>query len=267
MKNILLLVHDDPGQEARFQAALDLARALEGHLLCLDVTQMPVIPGEFYAASAEAALLADERERESANRKRLEARLAREDVPWTWTDVTASIAFALTDAARMADIVVVNRQLDSSSVPDMRTIASQVVIGSDTAVVAVPEDGLGFDAGGLALVAWDGSGEAMKALQAGTALLRLASNVIILEIRDGSVEIPAEEAAAYLSRHDIHPRIVRRPKDILPVADTILAEAKGRAAAYVLMGGFGHSRIAETLFGGVSRTMLSESPIPTVMAH
>ena len=41
MKNILLLVHDDPGQEARVQAALDLTRALDGHLTCLDVAAMP----------------------------------------------------------------------------------------------------------------------------------------------------------------------------------------------------------------------------------
>ena len=29
MKNILLLIHDDPGQEARLQAALDITRAVE----------------------------------------------------------------------------------------------------------------------------------------------------------------------------------------------------------------------------------------------
>ena len=42
MKNILLLVHDDAGQEARFQAALDIGRAVEGHLSCLDVTVIPM---------------------------------------------------------------------------------------------------------------------------------------------------------------------------------------------------------------------------------
>ena len=36
MKNILLLVHDDHGQEARLQAALDITRAVEGHLTCVD---------------------------------------------------------------------------------------------------------------------------------------------------------------------------------------------------------------------------------------
>jgi hypothetical protein len=42
MKNILLLVHDDVGQEARLQVALDVTRALTGHLESLDVAQTSV---------------------------------------------------------------------------------------------------------------------------------------------------------------------------------------------------------------------------------
>src|SRR5687768_1972067 len=77
MKNILLLVHDDAGQEARFQAALDITRAVGGHLTCLDVAIPPVVSGELYVFSAEAVLLADERERQAANRQRLQDRLSR----------------------------------------------------------------------------------------------------------------------------------------------------------------------------------------------
>jgi len=65
MKNILLLVHDDAGQEARFQAALDIGRAVEGHLSCLDVTVIPALVGADYVGDAGfGTLLDDERERE-----------------------------------------------------------------------------------------------------------------------------------------------------------------------------------------------------------
>ena len=267
MKNILLLVHDDAGQEARLQAALDIARALRGHLTCLDVAVMPVVGTELGYVAPEAYLLKDELEREAANRARLQARLEREDVPWSWADVTGALAVALEDAAKMADLIVLNRQLDSHSVPDMRSVASQVIVGSGKTVVAVPEDVKGFRAAGRALVAWDGSSEAIKALEAAVPLLRLASSVTLLEIDDGSVEAPAEQAAAYLSRHDIRPEIVRRHKSALPVADMLVAEAKSAGTDYIVMGGFGHSRLFEALFGGVSREMLADSPIPVVMAH
>lgn len=267
MKNVLLLIHDDAGQEARLQAALDLTRALRGHLTCLDVVVMPIIPGDVYGATFQAELLSDAREREAANRARIEPRLAAEDVSYDWIDVTGELGRALQDSARMADLVVVNRQLDSISADDMRQVATQVVLGSGRAVVAVPEDARGFDAAGTALVAWDGSEQAMNALQSAIPLLRLASKVSLLEVDDGSVEIPAEEAATYLSRHDIHPVIVRRPSISAPAAEVIHAEAEAEGAGYVVMGGFGHSRIAEALFGGASRDMLRESSVPAFIRH
>ena len=39
MKNILLLIHDDQGQESRLQVALDVTRALGGHIIPQDLSQ------------------------------------------------------------------------------------------------------------------------------------------------------------------------------------------------------------------------------------
>ena len=110
----------------------------------------------------------------------------------------------------MSDLVVVSRQLEESPVPDMRAVASQVVTGSDRTVVAVPENARGFDAAGVAMIAWDGSEEAMKAVQAAMPLLQLARAVTIVEVGGGAIETPAEEAAAYLSRHDVKAVVIRR---------------------------------------------------------
>lgn len=267
MKNILLLVHDDAGQEARFQAALDLARALDGHLTCLDVAIMPIVAPDIYAVSAEAAFLEGEKEREAENRRRLEARLAREDVPWNWIDEYGEPASVLKEHAGLADVIVVSRQLDSDQLPDMRRIASEVVIGTDKAVVAVPADSAGFDVAGHAMVAWDGSEEAAKALQAAVPLLRLARSVTVVEVENGGVGTPAQEAAVYLSRHDISVAMLTRSAKSRPTAEALLAEAGAEGAAYMVMGAFGRSRLAEAIFGGVSREMLTTSPIPVVMAH
>lgn len=267
MKNVLLLVHDDPGQDSRLQAALDLTRALDGHLTCLAVTVMPFVSGEFYDAATAQIAVAEEIERQAANRKAFEARLANEGVPWSWTDVTGGLASALNDAAKMADVIVVSRKLDSEATADFRGIAGEVVVGSGRAVVAVAEQARGFDATGVALIAWDGSEEAMNALRSAVPLLKLARSVTLLEVDDGSIETPAEEAAAYLSRHGIRPNVFRTPKNDLPVANTILGEAESFGADYIVMGGFGHARLVEAMFGGVSRDVLSESAIPTVMAH
>eukprot|EP01037_Dinobryon_pediforme_P037902 gene37902-45620_t len=97
MKTVLLLVHDDTGQESRLQAALDLTRALDGHLSCLDVAVPATVDGDYYGIAA-VALLEDERTREAENKTALVARLEREDVRWDWTDATGTLADAVIDA-------------------------------------------------------------------------------------------------------------------------------------------------------------------------
>ena len=44
-------------------------------------------------------------------------------------------------------------------------------------------------------------------------------------------------------------------------------EAKLAGAAYLVMGGYGHSRIGELVFGGVTRSLLKEGPLPLVIAR
>ena len=267
MKNILLLIHDDDGQESRFQAALDATRALGGHLKCLDVTPTSAIPGDAYGSDASVLMLQAEMEQESANKARMQARLAVEDVSWEWQDVTGLMEQCIADAAGLADLIVVNRQLDDYPIPDMRHIAAELIVKSGKPVLAVPADSKGLSVAGSALVAWDGSHEAAAALTAAIPLLALASSVTIIEVDDGSIKAPAEEAASYLSRHGIHPLVVKAPAGTEVASTIILAKANTEKFDYLVMGGFGHCNFVETLFGGVTRRMLTKSSIPVLLAH
>lgn len=267
MKNVLVLMHDDAGQEARFQAALDLTRALDGHLTCIDVAIAPAFVGDYAMTGGEALLMADEQAREQGNRTHMEARLEAEDVPYDWIDETGFLSPTMRSHVGLADVVVLNRKLESIDYPDMRELVGEMVINSGKPILAVPESTRRFDAFGNALVAWDGSREAVAALQAAAPLLAKASTVTILEVRDGSIKAPAEDAAAYLSRHGIKP-VIRRESNALNIPSTVILDAiAGTHAAYVVMGGFGHSRFVEAALGGVSSRMLKECPVPLFMAH
>jgi len=267
MKNVLLLVHDDAGQEARLQAALDITRALDGHLQCLDVSLMPAMANCPYDGVGQAMLLQDERVREDGNKLKLKARLVREDVRWDWFDAIGSFARCIRDEAAFADLIILNRKLDSFPYPDMRETAAEVVIKAGKPIVAVPDEAKGFPVAGRALVAWDGSDAAMAALRAAVPLLRLAEAVVILEIGDGSVVTPAEEAAAYLARYDIHTRVERDFALATPTRDILLLGVEIHHADYVVMGAYSHMRATEAVFGGCSRTMLTKSPVPVFLAH
>jgi nucleotide-binding universal stress UspA family protein len=267
MKNILVLMHDDAGQEARLQAALDVTRAVEGHLACVDVAVMPVLMGDCYGGAGEIMLLQDERVREKANREVVEARLAREQVSWTWVETTGAIGPCLADQSALADLIVVNRKLSDAPVPDMLVAASEALVGSGKPILAVPDTTRGFDVCGKVLICWDGSAACNAALRAAVPLLQLARTVVLFEVEDGSIAIPAEDAAAYLSRHDISATIQRETLHREKPATLILDAVRHNMSDYVVMGGFSRSRFLEAILGGVTRTMLSESPVPVFLAH
>lgn len=268
MKNILLLVHEDNGQEARFQAALDVTRALEGHLTCVDIVPFTPIPGDAYGlADGGMMLMEAERELESVNRNRLEKRLEVENVPWDWVELIGNFEVALEDSAALADLIVVNREVPDLTLREIRRIAEPLVMRSGKPILAAVDE-RGFNPAGRALIAWDGSDPCSAAAQAAVPLLKLSESVTLLELDDRAIKNPAEMAAVYLSRHGIHAEIVRLD---VPTSDfvepVLLSKLESGAYDWLVMGAFSKSRMREAFFGGVTKRMLKDSPIPLFIAH
>ncbi|EJL33009.1 universal stress protein UspA-like protein [Caulobacter sp. AP07] len=265
MKTVLLLVHDDAGQEARLQAALDLTRALNGHLRCVDVTPVPTFVGDIDGA-AQAMIQAEERRVEAANRIAVETRLAHEQAPWDWVDATGDVAQCLMREAGLADLIVVNCKRDRLLDVEPRGVVNAIATQACCPVVAVPDNVRGIDLTGPVVVAWDGSPSVMATLRAGAPLLKLAASVELFTVGDQE-GAPAEAAATYLSRHDIHAAIRRIPADGDKPDAQILEACAAAGAGYCLMGAYGQGRLREELFGGVTRRMLDAAQLPLLLGH
>jgi nucleotide-binding universal stress UspA family protein len=269
MKNVLLLIHDDEGQEARVQAALDLTRTLRGHLTCLDVERIPVMANDYFTSAGAMNYGFEEHDRSAENRTELEERLASEDVPWDWVHKIGDVADLVVHTVELSDIVVMNTDMRGTAIPEMRSAVSTSAIKAKKPILAVPKGMLRFSASGLAIVAWDGSAAAAAALRAATPILAYASAVHIVEIdkfRESGVS--AEDGAAYLSRHGIH-AVVRSEKThgMTSVSAKLIELAERGKADYIVLGAYGHSRMTEAVFGGVTRSMLIHSPVPLILAH
>jgi nucleotide-binding universal stress UspA family protein len=267
MKNVLFLAHDDDGQEARLQAALDATRALGGHLTCLHVTQYGPVVGDAYGMSGQVMLLETTREFEAENRSKLDKRLAIEEVPYNWVEVTSRIEPAMEEAANLADLVVVNSEMSKLFQPQVYRLVEKLVVKSGKPILAVASE-QGFSPSAAALVAWDGSDPASAALRAAVPLLKLSESVTIYEVDFDSEEDSAESAAEYLSRHGIHAEIDRQQApDSDFVEPLLLSKLESGRYGWAVMGAFSKSRFREALFGGTTKRMLKESPVPLLIAH
>lgn len=264
MKNILLLVHDDKGQEARLQVALDVTRALAGHLECLDVRDFPPLVFGPYAGGLEAYALAEINQSHEALHRQLELRLGGEDVAWSFGRSYQDLPDALAHGADLADLVVLSARLDEAG--GVRPRAGSLPLNVRRPLLAVPPEARTLDLGGCVLIAWDGSKAAIEAVRAAVPILRKAGNVAMVEIDPPAGAMPMEAIATYLSRHDIVPELIERQRQDT-IAVTLINQVHAMDAGLLVMGAYGNSHLAEAIFGGVTRTMLAMTPVPLLMAH
>lgn len=265
MKSIMLLVHNDAGQESRLQCALDIVRAVEGRLVGLSVLRPAILADGLGMTYAQNAIILDDPDEEEALRAQLTERFAKEAVPFQWIMSSGTIQQAITDNAGLSDLVVVSREGIASSYEAV-DLPALVAMKSGTALMVVPPGQNGVNFFGRAMVAWDGSDTAEKAVRAAAPLLAHAQQVDIVTIDAKGCSADGEEAARYLASHDCGVEIHR----IAPSGDTgaqLLAIMHDLGAQWAVAGCYGHSRLREHVFGGVTRTLAVRSPIPLLIAH
>ena len=269
MKTILVHVDSDSGLDSRLQAAFDLARAFGGHLVCIQVTPYAAYAlgepamGAFPVTALIEAIEANKR----AERAKVETRLKAEGVSWEWICRDGDLVERIAEAARLSDCVVMSAGpfADNGTVRLANT--GDVAIRAPAPVIAVPVGSTGFAVTGAALVAWDGSQEAATALRAALPLLALAESVDILTIEEKQSDYRGRDAAVYLSRHGIAAEVLERGDGGQTVESVIRGVITERRTAFVVQGAYGHSRLRETLFGGVTRGLLADAPVPLLLAH
>ena len=271
MKSILLHIDHDAAMNARLQVALDIARATNGHITCLQAVSYEVFaPGDVYG-SAIAAAMPVIKENAEKLRAEIEADLENEGVPWDWRFVYGIVPQRLLEASPLADIVIVGPAEAGSDGRGPSALVGDVVLKAPVPVLVVPESAPSLDLGAPMLVAWNGSAEAAHALRAAVPLLACACKVTLASIAEPSdkarYDFPSTDGAHYLARHGIDCEIVEIPRGEASIADTLFSAAQMRECGLMVMGAYGHSRLAEMLLGGVTRKMLSEPQMPILLAH
>jgi nucleotide-binding universal stress UspA family protein len=268
MKNILLHIHDDDEQGARLGVALDLARQAGGHLSCVQVTPVEAYGGDPYGGLFGMAALIDTiHTSDKALRHATERRLASEGVSWDWRCFDGNVVETLIDQSLLADVVVLSQPASGRSGRPPAAIIGDVVLYAPCPVLMVPQGQQRLDVGGPAVVAWNGSAEAAHALRLALPLLRGADAVHLVEVSDDRPGVPAAEAALWLSRHGIATDVHDWPAKGRRVSVALLHAASELGAAVMVMGAYGHSRLRETVLGGVTRELIASSGVPLLLAH
>ena len=261
MRSILVQGGRDTAMTARLDTALDLARTHESHItIAIDTpidrfVSVDPYGGTYVAREAlSAALAADD-----ALAEAFAGRLENDDVPFDIVQFETQPLESMVAAARLADLAVVSRSCG---------YAGDLAIDAKCPVLVLPADKrLGFPLKS-ACIAWDGSDEAAMALRGSTRLLWGCPEVHVLTVvTEKPLGFPSTDALRYLSRHDIKAELHELEKTG-SVEETLAGAVARLGGELLVMGAFGHSRLREFMFGGVSRYFLERENGPALlMAH
>jgi nucleotide-binding universal stress UspA family protein len=120
------------------------------------------------------------------------------------------------------------------------------------------------------LVCWDGSRNAARAIADSLPFLTQGRKVEIIIVASDSGkadELPGADLGEHLARHGLNVEVKRLVAADVDVTNVILSYAADCAADFIVMGGYGHSRLREFVLGGATRGILQSMTIPVLMAH
>ncbi len=278
MKNCLVFLDGEPTAPGRLEFAIEIAARLQAHLTALPVTLEPAYT---FAASgvASAELWAQQLEAARAVSEELkgqtEARLSRAEVAFELRPLCLPLgALSRTAAlhARYGDLSILGHAVDTPGAAAMQDLFDGALFDSGRPVLVAPPQADAAKALRRVMVAWDASKFSARAVGEALPLLKRAEEVCVAVV-DPEVSVvdhgqePGADIALSLSRHGVKVE-VRQVADVgRSVPEALSTLARDWDAGMIVMGGFGHSKMRESLFGGVSYEMLERAEFPIFMSH
>jgi len=251
MKNILVHVDLSPGCPQRLRLAAELAQRFKANLIGTGL--------------ADADLEATDEGGAGAMEDRFRTLLWNARLPGEWRPADGLEEVFICRQARTADLVVVGQRdpdLTAGLGPE------EVIVACGRPVLVVPYADTRTQVGGTALIAWNGSREATRAVHDAQPLLAVSKAVTVLSVNPD----PAEDWGGRGLAHDLNRRGCAAQAETMEtgkatVSEAILSRAAELRADLIVMGAFRRSPLGELFFGGLTNAMLRDMTVPVLMVH
>lgn len=277
-KTILVSLNEVGRIAEAIAAAVTLARATDAH-----VSGLYVIPAVqvYPSVGFEAAPQVFEGNRTFfknnavAVKQSFEEIMGREGLAHDFHQIDAHtpvIADEVIAAGRSADLIMVSATDPDEITGVERDFVEQVVMAAGRPVMVLPAKGSVALSFADVVLGWDGGREAARAAFDAMPLLKLAEKVRIVRVdpqKDPDLRgsVAGADLAEALARHGVKAAVQSYATDGMDEGQALLRCADDCGAGLIVMGAYGHSRLAEFIFGGATRFVLTRMTRPVLMSH
>lgn len=257
LKDIVVFLDPFLDTETRLKVAIELARTHGARVTGVDVSTRAALEGPFhFAAGTLERLFTDEISRNGIEG---EYKVAGEETR-SWKDFYA----------HYADLVVASQHDPEAPARMAADIVEPVLLSSGVPVLILPRDWSVAPLGKRIALAWNASREATRAAHDALPLLRGAEKVTLFDFapQGDLTESAPELMANHLRKHGVNIEVQTWPDttDSSPIT-ALFASLDENYIDLIVSGAYGHSKLFEGLFGGVSRDLLRQPSMPVLMSH
>lgn len=275
-RSILVHVDSSPAARTRVAAAAELATRFACTLTgaFLSSSRLPkYLVGDVLTPVPQDVLEGYARERETAVEAASKA--AREvfaagiprGVRSHWLNIDGDSDDQLIACAKRHDLVILPPQI-APAFTDHVIPAARVGMASGGPVLVLKHGGFPIPFGKKVLIAWNESREAVRAVRDAWPLLETASEIHFLQVGAAATRELDALMQRQLADHGCPPAQLHVDESGDTVVEDVIRLHVGRTGAdLVVLGLYGHSRLRELVMGGVSRSLLSDPPMPLIMSH
>jgi nucleotide-binding universal stress UspA family protein len=270
-KSIITYCSSENDLDGHIPRAVSLASQLEAHLTVASFGHLTEIP-TFAYGELPPSIIAQNLEQAKAEARALagrasallqEAHLQGEAMSMVGYRGTLSEVFA--ERSRFADLVILPALAEASDKGLAIEVTNEALFGSDTSVLVWPANAA-TPSGKTAVIAWNGSREALRAVRLSLPFLKKAGAVHVVTVNRDKDDETVSRLSTFLRRHGIAIKQVPVTQSGR-VDDAVRHHVRTEGADLLVMGAYGHSRLREMILGGATRYVLHEPPCATLMAH
>jgi len=272
--SLMVYVDDVESASGRIALACDLAELFDAALIGISGSVADIAAISPYAGAARLGeawivgqTIAEDELKRAEGRFRSVAGPRRSNLAWRAAPFYPAELIA--SQARAADLLILGPQSEqwSRNAPD----PGDVLMTAGRPVLVSPPNAVMKPILAHVLVAWKDSREARRAVADSLPLLAKAEKVTVIGVAEGSDELhnrdSIEDVANFINLHGAHAVAVDVSSNGQSTADQLLAYATDNTVGLIVLGGYGHARAREWIFGGVTCSLLHTSRICCLFSH